>query len=77
MTAILIFLSLLGCTDVSSTVTTLKKAGYTQIQTKGYDFFACSQDDFYSTKFSAVNPAGTRVSGVVCCGVFKSCTIRF
>lgn len=38
---------------------------------------SCSNSDTYSTGFAATNPAGQPVSGVVCCGVLKSCTVRF
>lgn len=52
--------------------------GYKNIQTHGFDLFACSEDDFYSTKFTATNPAGQQVSGVVCSGlIFKGATVRF
>jgi hypothetical protein len=67
----------IGCTDDSSTRKTLQNAGYTDIQTTGYSMFSCSDSDTFSTGFTAKNPKGVRVSGVVCCGLLKSCTIRF
>ena len=72
----LIFL-VIGCTSPDMTVSTLQKAGYTDIIPGKYAFYGCSEEDMYSTKFIATNPAGNRVSGVVCCGILKSCTIRF
>lgn len=69
--------SLIGCTAPSRSRTTLESAGYSDIQIGGYSFFACGQDDHFSTKFVAKNPAGQEVSGTVCCGWLKSCTIRF
>jgi hypothetical protein len=70
-------LLLAGCTCSSATQETLRKAGYTNVTTGGHSFLACSEDDFSATKFTADNPAGERVSGTVCCGVLKHCTIRF
>ena len=68
----------IGCTNVDKTVQTLKSSGYSDIQIKGYAWFACGKDDTYATNFSAKNPLGRTVSGVVCCGlVFKGCTVRF
>ena len=67
-----------GCSSPQDAERALTNAGFTQIRTHGYDWFACSRDDFYHTKFTAMNPQGQRVSGVVCSGlIFKSATIRF
>ena len=68
---------LVGCTNSDATINTLEKSGYTDITTGGYDFLGCGQDDLSSTKFEAINPSGQNVSGTVCCGIFKKCTIRF
>lgn len=65
------------CTSEERAGETLQKAGYTKIETRGYGWFACDGNDRFSTLFSAVNPLGKRVEGVVCCGFFKACTIRF
>ena len=72
-------LALSACSDESDAVHALTSAGYTNIQTKGYAGpFACSKDNFYSTSFTATNPAGMIVDGVVCSGLaFKASTIRF
>lgn len=66
-----------GCTAEDDTRNTLTKAGYSNIEIDGYAFLGCGEDDNFKTKFTATNPNGMRVSGVVCCGVFKGCTIRF
>jgi len=67
-----------GCSSQSDANRALKGAGYTNIKTDGYDFFACGGDDFFHTKFTANNPVGNKVSGTVCSGLlFKSATIRF
>ena len=39
--------------------------------------FGCSEDDTFSTKFSATNAKGERVGGAVCSGWLKGSTIRF
>lgn len=75
---ILFSLCCLACTDEISTKSTLTSAGYTDIQTYGYSFWSCGEDDAFHTKFTAINPIGKRVSGTVCCGfLVKDCTIRF
>ncbi len=57
---------------------TLTAAGFREIKEEGFAFFSCSSDDTYGVHFTATNPMGARVSGVVCCGlVFKGCTVRF
>lgn len=67
-----------ACTDAPTTKKVLEQNGYTQVETKGYSFFDCSKDDFYKTKFTALSPNGTPVSGTVCRGFFfKSSTIRY
>lgn len=74
----LVVLILSGCTNNDDTVKTLRQAGYTNIQTHGYAFFACSKDDFSATEFTAITQNGVQASGAVCCGlIFKNCTIRF
>lgn len=76
---IIICLLFLGaCTNPNSARSTLEKNGFTKIQTHGYAWFACSEDDFSHTKFTAQNVNGIQVEGVVCCGlIFKACTVRF
>jgi hypothetical protein len=66
-----------ACVDRDDTRTTLDAAGYTDITTGDYAWFECGRDDTYATRFTARNPAGKRVSGTVCCGLMKGCTIRF
>jgi hypothetical protein len=55
----------------------LASAGYSDISLQGVSFFGCGDDDSLSREFTATNPQGARVSGVLCCGIFKACTIRF
>lgn len=71
-------LSLLtACTNEADTVRALQNSGYTDIKPGGYAWLSCGKDDFYHTEFTAVNPAGKQVKGVVCSGLFKDATVRF
>ena len=76
---VLMFAALLlaGCTQPDDAHRILKGMGFTQIAIGGYDFFACGQDDFFSTEFTARNAQGQFVSGTVCSGWFKGSTVRF
>lgn len=66
-----------SCTNPEGAKKALLDAGYTNVKTGGYDPFACGENDFYATKFSATSPNGKRkVTGCVCQGVLKGKTIR-
>jgi hypothetical protein len=65
-----------GCEDRESAARTLKAAGFTDVELGPWQFAACG-DDPLNNSFKATNPRGVRVSGVVCCGVFKRCTVRY
>lgn len=76
--AALLLASLVACTNEDDAKRTLESAGFKDIQTTGYSPFACAEDDFSATGFSATNANGMRVKGTVCCGlVFKGCTVRY
>lgn len=66
-----------ACTNDNGTMHALDSAGYTDIHIGGYSYFGCGSGDTYHTEFTAKNPAGKQVSGIVCCGITKLCTIRF
>lgn len=66
-----------ACTNSSEAERALRAAGFTKIETKGYAFFGCSDDDKFHTSFEAVGPTGQHVEGVVCSGFIKGATIRF
>ena len=67
-----------GCTNQSDARNALDNSGYTNVKITGYNFFACSKDDFYHTGFTAKNVNGKTVSGTVCSGIlFKNSTVRF
>ena len=56
----------------------LKAQGFTDVKITGYEFFDCSQDDFFHTGFTAKNIHGEEIKGTVCSGIFfKNSTIRF
>lgn len=74
---ILISLFLVGCSSSNDATKALKANGFTDIQTHGRAFFACSEDDSFATKFSAKNKDGQKVTGAVCSGWLKGSTIRF
>jgi len=42
-----------------------------------YPFFACSEDDTFNSKFTAYTREGKKITGAVCCGWVKNCTVRF
>lgn len=68
----------LGCTDESSTRHALANEGFTDVEITGFDLWACGDDDFSCTAFTATNPQGARVEGAVGCGlILKSCTVRW
>jgi uncharacterized protein with NRDE domain len=76
---LLVFIVLIqGCTNRNHAYKALNSLGYTDIQYTGYNFFECSDDDFYHTGFRAKNPNGKLVTGTVCSGLlFKGSTVRF
>lgn len=77
LSILIALLAVTGCTNSDDAKRTLESAGYSDIKTGGYDFFACGKDDTVATKFSARNPAGKMTTGTVCSGLlFKSSTIR-
>lgn len=55
----------------------LQNHGLQEVRLKGHAYLACSDSDSFSSKFEATNSKGERVSGVICCGYFKSCTVRY
>lgn len=73
---ILFAVAVAGCTDVDAAKKALDGAGYTDVQTTGYQVFACSEDDTFHTGFKAKGPTGKPVEGVVCSGWMKGSTIR-
>jgi len=54
----------------------LEALDYRNIRSTGYAFTGCG-DELFKTRFKAQTASGKNVAGVVCCGVWKSCTVRF
>jgi hypothetical protein len=74
---ILLFcLFVVACTKDRESLDTLEAAGYSDVQLTGYNFFACSKEDEFHTGFVAYNPRGNPVTGTVCCGLYKGCSIE-
>lgn len=73
---LLIATFLAGCTAPNWAKQALDDAGYDEVKLTGYKPFRCGEDDLTATGFEATNIRGKRVSGVVCCGALKDCTIR-
>jgi len=68
---------LAGCTQSQPDVAEqLSGYGMTNVQTDGYDFFACGHDDTFATRFKAFNSQGMPVSGVLCFGWFRGGAVR-
>lgn len=63
--------------DPSRYYETLDASGFTDIRLTGFEWFRCGDNDSYVSGFTAKNPKGKPVSGVVCCGYSKACTVRF
>ena len=71
-------LLLSGCSlsEPDKTKRLLEQEGYTNIETIGYAWFSCGQDDFFATGFIA-EKNGHHIEGTVCSGlIFKNSTIR-
>jgi hypothetical protein len=56
---------------------TVERSGLSDVKAGGLNFWECGQNDKIGRDFTATNTQGARVSGVVCCGYWKSCTIRW
>lgn len=68
---------LIACTNPDHATEILERDGYTDVEMTGYSFFACSEDDFFHTGFTA-KKNGKPITGTVCGGFFfKGSTIRF
>lgn len=76
--ALVLAVSLVGCTDADNATKVLSSSGFTNIEITGYNWFGCSENDFQHTGFRAIGPTGQKVEGTVCSGLFfKDSTIRF
>lgn len=57
---------LAACSDAPGADRAVRAMGFTDVTTTGYRFTGCGKDDDQSTGFTARNPRGEMVSGVVC-----------
>lgn len=67
-----------SCTNEEASYKALASAGYSNITFQGHAAFACSDDDYSCTEFTALGPTGVTTHGAVGCGAGcgKGCTIR-
>lgn len=66
-----------GCPQPNKARQLLEAEGYKNIHVNvaGGDGWSCGEGDMHATGFTAERQ-GVTIEGVVCCGVFKACTIR-
>ena len=55
----------------------VESQGFTNVKIGDWAPLSCGEEDMTAKHFTATNPQGKSVAGVVCCGIFKSCTIRW
>lgn len=76
--AFLVFWLTFGvATTDSEAVGTAQSLGLRNVKPGTVSFLECGQDDKVGRSFTATNSVGEPVSGVVCCGFLKRCTVRF
>lgn len=73
----ILLLALVACTAPNKATRALENQGFTDIEITGYSPFSCGEDDWSSTGFRAKNAQDQIVEGTVCCGAWKSCTVRW
>jgi len=77
-TGVVLLVLLVGCESRSDELRTLDSSGFSNASLGDFAFFKCGRDDDQGGReFTATNSAGKRVSGFVCCGMTKGCTVRF
>jgi len=64
-------------TSDSAEIKALQSQGFKSIDVGGWALWGCSDSDATSKHFTAINANNKQVSGVICCGYFKRCTIRW
>lgn len=63
-------------TDPQRAQETLTAFGFTDARIGDYSWFTCGDDYWSSTAFTAKAPSGVTVSGAVCCGIWKGCSVK-
>ncbi len=74
--ALALILSTDGCTDAPGARQALLKAGYKPLTVGGRGWFKGHRGEWYVTRFTAVNPQGDTVRGVVGRGYYPESAIR-
>ncbi|WP_225206270.1 hypothetical protein [Novosphingobium huizhouense] len=73
----LLALALAGCgPDRAKVARDVEDYGFTDVRIGDREFWRCGKDDSWGFRFTAVNPLGREVHGVVCGGAFKGATVR-
>lgn len=62
--------------DAGKAMRALGATSLTEVRLGSYPYFQCGTGDVFNSAFSAVDTHGAPVSGAVCCGWFKGCTVR-
>lgn len=75
-TILITTLILAGCSDPDGAKRAVEALGLTDVQTHGWSAWGCGKGDDFTTRFSATNAQGKRVTGVVCGGWLKGSTVR-
>lgn len=72
-------LALSGCAvSKNRAIEAAYASGLDDVEPSGLAFAACSNGDYpLGRTVTATNAAGVSVRAVVCCGVWKACTVRF
>ena len=74
---ILMSTALTSCSvDLEKATRLLTAEGITNIKLTGYSWFGCGKEDEYNTGFTGIKN-NIEISGYVCCGIVKGCTIRY
>lgn len=55
----------------------LRATSLQDVRLGGYPFWGCGRDDGFNSSFTAKDRDGRPLSGAVCCGMWKGCTVRF
>jgi len=72
----LILSSIVACTKPDETIRVLQENGYTNITITGFRPWMKSENETFSTGFTAISPSGQPVSGAVTSRVLGGNTIR-
>ena len=66
-----------ACDHIDQSKAALDSAGVSGATITGHSLMGCGKEDMSSVNFKGTNANGKPVTGVVCCGLWKSCTVRW